>query len=276
MELHLRRKQKKEVADAEAAGQSFWTDEFTAKTRSRIETVLVAMRSALQFSESSDVARQIDLMMRNQLGLSITSSGYIADWSDVRTYLGGCDDAVMPSFLEATFDAFTRNYVDVQKFVPGLNVILREERVAFEFIADQMVEIESTELHAEVVAPVLRLLSGRAGWADVETAYHNALHELAGGDPADAITDAGTALQEALTLLGCKGNSLGPLIDDAAKRGLIAKHDKPLLHWVSADRSTTGDAHGVTGASRQDAWLAVHVVGAIILRLASGAARGKP
>src|SRR5437867_3146024 len=37
--------------------------------------------------------------------------------------------------------------------------------------------------------------------------------------------------------------------------------------WVSADRSARGDAHAVTDADADDAWLAVHVVGALLLRL---------
>jgi hypothetical protein len=111
--------------------------------------------------------------------------------------------------------------------------------------------------------------------------YQKAIMELAASHADDAITDAGTALQETLTVLGCSGNSLGPLITDARKRGLLAPHDAKLdqsisniMVWVSADRSELGEAHHVSDATVEDAWLIVHIVGALILRLASGPPRG--
>jgi hypothetical protein len=144
-----------------------------------------------------------------------------------------------------------------------------------------MVDLESEELHVAVVAPALRLLSGRAGFDKVEVAYRDAIKELSDGKPDDAITDAGTALQETLTALGCSGNSLGPLISDARRRGLLAPHDAKLdqaisnvMDWVSADRSQSGEAHHVSDATVEDAWLILHVVGALILRLVSGPPRG--
>jgi 5'-3' exonuclease len=113
----------------------------------------------------------------------------------------------------------------------------------------------------------------RAGWQDIEISYQKALEEISQGHPDDAITDAATALQDTLTLLGCHGHALGPLISDAKKRGLIAAHDAPIFHWVSADRSETGDGHHKSNATVEDAWLAVHVVGALILRLVTGGPR---
>lgn len=52
-----------------------------------------------------------------------------------------------------------------------------------------------------------------------------ALGEISNGKPGDAITDAGTALQETLTALGCDGNNLGALIKSAKAKGLLAAHD---------------------------------------------------
>jgi len=135
------------------------------------------------------------------------------------------------------------------------------------------------EMHAEIVRPVLDLLGGRSVFQKVEAAYQKALTELRpGGDPSDAITDAGTALQEVLTSLGADGNSLGPLLQSARTKGLLGPYDSKLSQgvqligeWLSADRSQRGDAHSVTAADREDAWLAVHVAGALILRLAARA-----
>lgn len=41
------------------------------------------------------------------------------------------------------------------------------------------------------------------------------------------------------------------------------------MQWVSAGRSTMGDAHHATSPLPEDAWLTVHIVGAIIVRLAN-------
>jgi hypothetical protein len=45
------------------------------------------------------------------------------------------------------------------------------------------------------------------------------------------------------------------------------------MHWVAADRSETGESHHASEASRDDAWLIVHVVGAFIVRLVAGGER---
>ena len=161
-----------------------------------------------------------------------------------------------------------------------VNRVFREDRVAFEMVEGTIIPLASEELHTEVVAPVLRLLSGRSGWDGAEGSYQKALEEISSGHPDDAITDAGTALQEALSVLGCKGDSLGPLIKDAKSKGLLAPHDAELdsaivgvMDWVSADRSQSGEAHHQSAATTDDAWLIVHIVGALILRLVGGGSR---
>ena len=137
-----------------------------------------------------------------------------------------------------------------------------------------MIKMESQELHHEVVVPVLRLPSGRSGWEPVESAYQDALGELGRGASADAITDGGTALQQAIEILGCDGNALGPLIKSAKAKGLLGRHDENLiagvekfLQWSSAERSNGGDSHHPAESTLDDAWLMVHIVGALILRL---------
>lgn len=100
-------------------------------------------------------------------------------------------------------------------------------------------------------------------------------------DPSDAITDAGTALQDALRAFGAKGGSHGDLIKDALKRGILTGYDrrmldaiKALVNWSAADRSTKGDGHSSANEpGPADAWLAIHVVGALIFRLADDTPR---
>lgn len=200
---------------------------------------------------------------------------------DFLAHFQRCSHEEFPTVIEALGFAMRQTYTfNERQFEAKVNEILAEHRVSFEYIDMHMVEFELKELHVEVVAPTLRLLAGRQGWDDVEKAYRDALGELSSGNPEDAITDAGTALQEALNVLGCKGKSLGSLIRSARDSGILASHDSPMveaiakiMHWVSADRSTMGDAHNSASATRDDAWLTVHVVGALILRLATGNSR---
>ena len=162
-----------------------------------------------------------------------------------------------------------------------VNEILDDHDIAWQLVGEEMIPRSSTAMHATIIEPVLALTNGDARYANVEKAYQAALRELKpGGSPSDAITDAATSLQEMLEALGARGNALGPLLADARKRELLSPYDSKLADaidalgdWVSADRSSRGDAHHVREASRDDAWLAVRVAGALILRLAAGRTR---
>lgn len=103
-------------------------------------------------------------------------------------------------------------------------------------------------------------------------------------DPSDAIADAATTFEETLVVLGYRGNSLGDLIRDARRLGLLAAWDTNLeagmmkfVAWASVHRSQSGDGHRVSDPSRADAWLMVHVVGARNIGLVDpGQARSLP
>lgn len=214
-----------------------------------------------------------DLILRDE-GLPCLK-GISTSLEDFIMFFLECNDDMMPTVVEATLRSVQENAYSANRsqLMANVNVILAEERVAFELVEGEMVPFQSKELHQSVVVPTLQLLSARRGWESVEKAYQDALKELADGRQ-DAITDAGTALQETLTVLDCNGNALGALAKSALHKGLLAPHDsrmvdtiKRLIDWVAADRSEKGDAHNATPATRDDAWLTVHVVGALILRL---------
>jgi hypothetical protein len=177
--------------------------------------------------------------------------------------------------------AHTAGDVLAGRYCETVNEILDDHDLVWQLVGQEMTPRPSLAMHATIIEPIMVLTSGEPRFAKVDTAYRDALRELKpGGSPSDAITDAATALQEALEALGAKGNALGPLLADARKRQLIAPYDSKLAaaldelgDWVSADRSARGDAHHVRDANRDDAWLAVRVAGALILRLAAGRQR---
>ena len=84
-----------------------------------------------------------------------------------------------------------------------------------------------------------------------------------------------------LTALGCDGGALGDLVSSAKKKGLLTGADTPLtesiiktVNWVAAKRNQ-GEAHrGDPDMNMSDAWMVVHVVGALVLRLSEASQGG--
>jgi len=273
--LHSRRQRLAQLTEREAHGESFWTPTFNDRVRRRsLQWLDVAFPNE---SARDLVLQRARVAILHDEGLA--TLGYnLRPSSDMEAFVLGTEDEMMPTAIEALFIAIGPRFSD--SFAKHVNDVLSEDRVSWELIRGEMVPFESRELHEAVVRPVLTLLGNRGDLARVEAAYGAALAEIANGSPADAITDAGTALQETLVSLGAQGNALGPLIASGKKQGLFAGHDGPLvksiegaMHWASADRSESGDAHHTSQASVQDAWLTVHIVGALILRLTTGLPR---
>jgi hypothetical protein len=195
----------------------------------------------------------------------------------------GCRDDVMPTAMEALYSAMQAfgigniNYfvptIDVDEFSRKVHQILEEERVAFDFVRGEMRPLKSKELHQALVEPAMKLLHDPR-FPKAEQAYQDALGEVARGKPGDAITDAGAALQETLTALGCEGKTLGSLIKSAKTKGLLAAHDERMTETIesvmvstAALRNEKSDSHWTGKAAKEDAWFMIHVVGALIVRL---------
>lgn len=78
-----------------------------------------------------------------------------------------------------------------------------------------------------------------------------------------------------MTALECEGKTLGELLSSAKKIGPTKGNDTPLtaavasvVNWVAAKRND-GEAHRASpDVTLSDAWMVVHVVGALIIRLA--------
>jgi hypothetical protein len=282
--LHKRRKWQEALAAREAAGESFWTDKFVEPARNKI---LLGFRTATGDSGVyADVAR--GLILRDEGFLYLSNPQWDAS-EDLYAYILQCDKDMVPTVIEAmslacsnrAVIAQTGNWDAAAYFDETVNVTLLEHRISYELVNHQMIEFSSKALHQNVIAPASRLLGGRPDLDKIESAYSDALREISKGSPADAITDAGTALQEMLSAVGCEGKSLGDQLKSARTKKIIAAHDSPLItaiektvSWVSADRSEKGDAHSVTSATVDDAWLIVQIVGALILRLSKSAERG--
>ena len=245
------------------------------------------------------------MLLNEQLGWVLTRAWGIASFKadDVRSALADASDPQVLDMIEAWYQAAGRLVRKVDEgsgvvysggspmahatgaaggaFRERINDVFDEHDIAWQLVGDHVVPRSSIAMHATVVEPVFALTQGDSRFSAVERAYQDALSELKpGGNPSDAITDAGTAVQEALRALGLKGDQLGTLLTEARKRELLAPYDSKLAEainligdWVGADRGQRGDTHVASEASRDDAWLAVRVAGALILRLTTGQRR---
>lgn len=297
MKLYGRMKRLKEIEEAEAQGESFWTEALDEPARYKLLYAFVDLCDGMTGQQPISLAggERIDLVrlsrreVMKDLGLQNLAGHQSPSEDTTYTIMTGDEDRVF-SLLQAALivavGARERFYPDVSEYeitllraripqyLDTIKTVLREHRLKFDLVDGHFVPFESREMYEAVVSPVLTLLGGRNEFAGAEKAYREALDEISDGTPDDAITDAGTALQEALTALGCEGKNLKRLAASGLKKGLLAPYDSKIVAWVEADRSNKGDAHNSDAAARDDAWLVVHVVGAFILRLASDSLRG--
>lgn len=278
MTLYSERKRLGALAEREASGVSLWSMAIPPEARVKLVKILEMVLEKDGWSgrdDWGDLAR----VVRYARGVNQIAGSASAE-TDIRAAVREGDFELVADVLEAAIRYVPDRLREALR--DEVNSVLASYRVAFELVGEAVVEFESREMHVEVVAPALTLLGGDRQFAAVEAAYQSALREIA--DPngaADAITDAGTALQEMLEARGCEGNTIGSLLKSARSRGILNASDKKLeagiadiIDWVSADRSTKGDVHKSSDAIRADAWLTIHVVGALILRLANAAPRG--
>ena len=183
------------------------------------------------------------------------------------------NEDIVFTFLEALFKQMY-NIKDFKKqFIENLNIIFSEHWIKFNIVNDEIRDLESLVIHENIIKPILTLLGNNPKWKKVESKYMESLKELSEGRADNAITDATTALQEALGVLSCKGNTLNTLFEDAKKKGIFVEHDKRLIDWLSADRVNFGDAHYSREPNMENARLTINIVGSIIYRIASGKPR---
>ena len=164
---------------------------------------------------------------------------------------------------------------DTGAFVDTLNDILLNARVDWHFVDNRFVQRGNSVLHAEVVKPATILLSDLPVFTAASRGFNAAISRLSEGKPDVAITDAASAVQEFFRALGVDGNSLADQINVAERKKLITKFDrhllKPFTDWLNSDRSEHGNAHGHRegDVTKADAWLAIHVAGALMIRLSN-------
>ena len=120
--------------------------------------------------------------------------------------------------------------------------------------------------------PLQPLVTANPALRAVDARLREAFDELTAGNAADAVTDAGTALQMLLDHLGYAGRQLGDQLKAARKGGWLEGVDTSLANaidslvvWVTSIRNQRSDAHHGPGPDTRDAELVVRVVGLLVL-----------
>lgn len=275
--LHSNQKRVQETTEREAAGEKLWTLEFDDRSLTRLDGIweLFAEDPWYAHEFPSRIARLMRVWGGHRVGSELFPGAFLNRGRGKTEFILDLLGSITRVIQDMPEDVY-------EEFINFANSILNEHRVAFRLVDGAVVPVASDELHNEVVQPALRLLVG-AQFNEAHDAYLKALKEIQGNDSGDAITDAGTALQLTLTALGCEGNALGDLLKDAKRKNLLVGHDvaltegiKRFADWAAAERNITGDTHRHSTAELSDAWLMVHVVGALIVRLADpGTTRGE-
>ncbi|MCO4239574.1 hypothetical protein NG702_19555 [Pseudarthrobacter sp. MDT3-28] len=271
MALFSERKRLKALQLAEASGQSFWTEEIPVEARTKIAYFYDACRELVDsygFDFQFVVTRHVCI----GLGINMRTVDFnaLSQMEEAERFL------TLVEAIHLTLEGSRQPHLAPQ-FAEIVNGVFNSYRVAYKLIPEgsQVVELESLELHNSVVDPVIRLLYGQPKLESAQLAYMAALKQISHHDAANAITDAATALQETFKALGVPGKALGDQIKSVRMSGQLPRRDAPMLEalikaleWVASERNQNGDAHTVTDATLDDAWLIVHIVGALIVRLA--------
>ncbi len=164
---------------------------------------------------------------------------------------------------------------DTETFIEVVNDRLLHSRVDWLYEDGRFQERGNFVMHSEVLRPATILLADDPTFTKASSAFQSALTKLSRGETEVSLTEAATALQEFFRALEVEGNSLSDQLNKAQQQKVISGSDrslmKPLTDWVNADRSNRGNAHyhRAGDVSKADAWLMLHVVGALMVRLSN-------
>ncbi|MCU1530105.1 MAG: hypothetical protein JWP75_3868 [Frondihabitans sp.] len=164
---------------------------------------------------------------------------------------------------------------NLDAFIEVVNDRLLHARADWLFEDGRFQERGNYAMHSEVLRPATILLGDDPAFRTASDAYQSALTRLSKGETDVALTQAATSLQEFFRALGVEGNSVSDQLDNAQRQKVISPADrslmKPLIGWVNADRSDRGNAHRHRegDVTKADAWLMMHVVGALMVRLSN-------
>ncbi len=291
------REHRKKLSRREAQGAKLWSEYLDQEVRTKFAHTIVllgqehhnAVDKNHQLHGFADVVDRATRSVCFQLGIASLPHQHswpafenellntIVDSSTNKSLIFSLIEAIWQTTLTFLYPSTAGVYRDDPRlqFAGNVQTILEDHRIAYDFVEGRFIPRGEQIMHSSVVLPTLTLLSGRKQLATAESKYLDALKSIQERRFDDAITDSCATLEATLGALGCNGNTLGKKFHHAVSLGIATSYDKKIVEWLSADRGAKGDAHPEGSmATRVDAWLSAHVVGAFILRLADPEGRG--
>lgn len=290
-ELYAERVRRQAQAEDLAAGRTDWTEDLSGQAKVKLHLAWLDVTEHIAFRDWADqMERLIDHWALRSVAASLSpmdmrgnqrSSGHLLSLIEAEhKALAVVADERHELPMPPDFDEWIAEAPE--RFRRDVNRIFEAHIIAFRLHQNSvLVPIRSQEMHSAVVEPTLYLLHSQPEFAGAEAAYQDALSQIRRREPGTAIIHAGTALQEVLTGLGCDGKVLGDLLKSARLKGLVKGEDTSLtesvrrtVDWVASWRNQDSKAHkGKPDVDMPDAWMVVHVVGALIIRLSESKAQ---
>ncbi|MDE0613666.1 MAG: hypothetical protein OXI32_04550 [bacterium] len=278
------RQHRRQIAELEAEGKNLWADELYDTARIKLVHAVGGFVGNADFMFDDKIA-EVAKLVSSQAGIISLSHAYdFRSKSSTEEILQAilhsrCEKAIDFSIIEAIWDIVPHYPGNPEisprtRYTEEIRTVFEDCRISYDFVEGNIIPRSEQIMHSEIIVPTLTLLSGRSNFVEAEQRYIQAIRSLGEGRFDDSITDASAALEAVFDALKCSGNVLDKRFRVAQQNGLLAAHDKKLVDWISADRVAKGDPHTGDGqTTRDDAWLLIYVIGAVILRLASSERR---
>lgn len=274
------RQRQKDLAEKEAKGQSFWSTELNLNTRNKI---IYALNNLSYRPEI--IKNRIRYKLMSNYGVACLHDSDLTGHIDYDQTVQKGEIARVLDLIEATyFELYEASLMHIGEAVNGaqlkyetaINDIFLLDRNSYTFREGQIHQFSEQFSYEEILFPAINLLNLKSEYVEVNIKYKEALEEISRNKPADAITDAGTALQIYLEIKGFPGKVLGDQIKALKISKTLSGLDMKLLdvlvqcvEWISGVRNQKSDAHPGQKGELEDAWLVLRILGSLILRLES-------
>jgi hypothetical protein len=171
--------------------------------------------------------------LQRELFLWLSSEANIEHWLDgVEVSL-----QTMKAWMsEGEYRSVYRPSATPDAIIVEFNARLLEAAVGYQYVAGEIIRIDSQHIHSEVVLPVLQLLTDPR-FESANSEYRSAHEAYRHGQLEDCLVDCGKALESVLKIIGRKRgwkindtDTASKLIQAAVEDGFLAAHSQPALN----------------------------------------------
>lgn len=263
----LKRKRERELLSKELSGLITWSTEFSETTRRKIWYLFVEM------------SKNNLVILEQARYLTLKSEGWTELWKsnlnpieDLYHFVIHSESDDFPEAIERFYEVISEQKVKIDfglwnqdaNFASEVERIFLEDRINWIFDSGMVLPRDLIFTHEHILKPTLNYLNNPK-YADVKLVFAKGLKEISVGDPGDAITDFGTAIQVFLKVLGCEGKTIGELTISGISKGILDREDQKILEAIAMLRNR-GEAHDLETYTSKDAWFACRLISTLMLK----------